>query len=70
MDILQNPQFWGLVLGYYVFSSAVGAMESPDANSSKAYRFVFRFLNTLAGNLARAFTGKIPGLKEPGNGAT
>ncbi len=61
-DTLTIEQFWLLVGGYWVFSAGVGALESPDEHSGKLYRWAFRFLNTLAGNLSRAFASKIPGV--------
>lgn len=54
------------VIVYFLFSAAVGAMEMPDANSSKRYRFWFRFCNRLAGNLDRAAKAlHIPGADDP-----
>ena len=59
--LLSNWHFYALVAGYYTFAAAVGAMPSPDAVSSKFYAWSFKFLNTLAANLSRAASGKIPG---------
>lgn len=39
----------------WVFSAAVSAMNSPDANSSKGYRWLYRFTHLLAANLDRAW---------------
>ncbi len=43
---------------YHVGSAFVGSLEMPDATSSKWYRFLFRFANTLAANYARASAEK------------
>lgn len=42
------------MLLYFAFNAAVGAMEMPDKDSTRRYRFWFRFFNRLAGNLDRA----------------
>lgn len=45
-------------LGLWVFSAAVCALSTPDANSSKAYQWLYKFSHLLAANLDRAgFTG-------------
>lgn len=38
----------------YAFDAAVGSMESPDATSTRRYRFWFKFLNRFAANIERA----------------
>jgi ABC-type uncharacterized transport system permease subunit len=59
------------VLLYFMFSAAVGAMAMPDATSSKRYRFWFRFLNRLAGNLDRAAKAlHVPGAEDPQDAGT
>lgn len=60
-DTLTIEQFWALVACYWVFSAAVGAMEAPTEKNGPFYRWAFKFFNTLAGNLSRAFSSKIPG---------
>ena len=65
MALLHNPIFWAAIGGYWVFSAAVGALEAPTANSGPGYKFVFRFLHGLSGNLNRAaMTFKVPGAPE------
>lgn len=64
--IVGDVHFWGLVFAYWIFSAAVGALPAPTAESSLFYRWLFQFLNTLAGNITRAFSAKIPGLKPNG----
>lgn len=54
-------QFWALVVAYWLFSAAVGALEAPTEKNGPFYRWAFKFLNTLAGNISRAFSSKIPG---------
>ena len=62
-NIIGDPYFWGLISAYWVFSAAVGALPAPEEGSSKFYRWFFSFANTLAANVTRAFSSKIPGLK-------
>jgi len=66
-DLIQamtNPHVWIVVCAYWLFSAFVGALEAPDQNSSKLYRFVFRFLHLLAGNVNRAaMQFKVPGVE-------
>jgi hypothetical protein len=62
IQLIGNPKFWALVGAYWVFSAAVGALQKPDDKSGGFYKWVFSFLNTLAGNLSRAFSSKIPGV--------
>jgi hypothetical protein len=54
MDLLSNPLVWKVLVAYWVFSAAVGAMPTPDANGSKGYIFLFRFAHGISGNLNRA----------------
>jgi hypothetical protein len=42
-----------LVAGY-TWSAFISALPSPQANSSMFYIFIFKFLNVLAANIARA----------------
>ena len=46
--------------GYYVMSAAIGSLPSPDAASHKFYRWFFQFANTLAANVARAMSSRLP----------
>jgi hypothetical protein len=49
------------VLGLYYFVSAfVGSLPMPGADSSMFYRFFFQFANTLAANVMRAYSSKLP----------
>ena len=48
-----------LVGALWVYSAAVGAMDAPTATSKPFYRWFFKFNNTVAANLARAFTTKV-----------
>lgn len=61
-EFLANPLVWKIILGYWTFSAIVGALETPDTRSSKLYRFAFRFLHGMSGNLNRAAVAlKVPG---------
>ena len=49
------------LVAYYIASAAIGSLESPTATSGPFYSWFFKFSNTLAGNLFRAFSSKLPG---------
>lgn len=64
-QLVANPIFWVIIIGYYIFSSAVGALEMPGPTSGPFYRFAFKFLNGLAANLHRvAASVHVPGIDE------
>ena len=48
-----------LVGSWWVFSAAVGAMPAPSAGSSAFYEWAYKFLNTIAANIARAYSTKV-----------
>jgi hypothetical protein len=56
--ITEHPTTFALI-GYYVGISFVGSLPAPTAASSMFYQFVFKFTNTLAGNLSRAYSSKV-----------
>ena len=51
---------WLLLVGYFLFSNAIGAMEKPDEKSGKLYRYVYRLGHGLAGNVKYALRAKFP----------
>jgi hypothetical protein len=56
--IQQYPTISALV-AYYVASAAIGSLPAPSAASGVFYQWFFKFANTLAGNLTRAFSSKL-----------
>lgn len=63
--LIENPLVWKLLIGYWIFSAAVGAMPTPETTSNKGYQFLFRFGHALSGNINRAaITFKVPGATE------
>lgn len=61
-SLLSNPLVWKVLLSFWVFSAAVGAMPTPKKGSSPFYVWAFRFLHGLSGNLNRAAVAlKVPG---------
>lgn len=44
------------IIGYWIWSALISALPAPTAKSSTFYVFLFRFLNTLAANIARAYS--------------
>jgi len=56
---LRAHQTSDVLVGYYIAISFVGSLPSPQASSSLFYQFVFKFANTLAGNLSRAYASKV-----------
>jgi hypothetical protein len=53
----------GTEVGHFILymtgSAAIGSMPAPTATSSQFYLWAFRFLNTMASNLTRAFNTKV-----------
>jgi hypothetical protein len=65
MELVSNPLIWKVLICYWVFSAAVGALPTPEQNSGKWYIFIFRFGHALGGNLSRAAVAlKVPGAQE------
>lgn len=64
LDLMGDPHFWALVGAYWIFSAAIGSLPAPEPDSGKFYRWFFQFSNTLAANVTRAFSSKIPGLNK------
>src|SRR5262245_31485022 len=62
-EFITQHTFWTAVAAYWVFSAAVGALPAPVAGSKFVYRWMYRFLHTLAGNVAIVLGGRIPGAK-------
>ena len=61
-ELLSNRVFWEVIIGYWIFSAAVGAMPTPEQGSSMGYKFLFRFGHILSGNVSRAAVAlKVPG---------
>lgn len=65
IHLLQAHPFWSAVVGYWIFSAAVNALDPPTDKSSEGYKWVYKFLNRLSGNIFNTFGDKIPGLKTP-----
>lgn len=64
VNLITDPHFWLLVGLYWIFNAAVGALEPPTEPPTPAnarYRFIYKFLHTMAGNMTTAFGNKIPG---------
>lgn len=47
------------VAAYYVGSAFVSSLPAPTAKSTQIYIFVFKFVNTLAANLSRAYSSRV-----------
>ena len=56
--IVQNPWLYALVAAYWIFNAAVEAMPEPTNGSAK-YHWLYKFLNTLSGNIQEAMKHKI-----------
>jgi hypothetical protein len=59
-ELIQAHPTISALLAYYIASAFVGSLPAPDVSSSMFYRFVFKFMNTLAANLTRAYSSKLP----------
>ena len=62
-EFITQHKVWTGVVIYWIFSAAVSSMPDPVPNANAGYRWLFRFLHTIAGNITTAFAGKIPGLR-------
>lgn len=58
-------QLISAVLGYFLFSNAVQALEPPDEKSTKGYRWFFCFSHGLAGNFKYALQKLAPQYVDP-----
>jgi hypothetical protein len=58
-DFIVSHSTISSLVAYYIAISFVGSLPAPQASSSMFYQFVFKFVNTLAGNLARAYSSKV-----------
>lgn len=47
------------LVSYWMLSAFIGALPSPTATSSQIYVFVFKFSNSLGGNLLRALSARV-----------
>lgn len=54
---------WTGIIAYWIYNAAVDSLPAP--NGSKGYRFLYAFMNKIAGNLSVAFGSKIPGVVQP-----
>lgn len=48
-----------LPVAQWIFTAAVGALVAPTATSSDFYQWFFKFTNTIAANLARAYNTNV-----------
>jgi hypothetical protein len=62
MNIFASWQVYACFAAYVAFMAAVGALEQPDASSSKGYRWLYRFLNSLAVNVKNVADARFPSL--------
>lgn len=56
---LQAHPTTSALVSYYVLSAAIGSLPAPGGASGLFYQWFFKFSNTLAGNLTRAFSAKL-----------
>jgi hypothetical protein len=56
---IQAHQTSSALVAYYIAIAFGGSLPAPQATSSMFYQFVFKFVNTLSGNLSRAYSSKV-----------
>jgi len=61
ISFLQAHSTIATLVAYYVAISFTGSLPAPTAQSGMFYKFIFSFVNTLAGNLTRAYSTKVEG---------
>lgn len=59
IHFLQAHPTSSILVSYYIVSAFVGSLPAPQQTSGLFYQFAFKFSNTLAGNLTRAFSAKL-----------
>lgn len=47
------------LVAYYVVSAFIGSLPAPRVESTQMYLFLYKFANTLGGNLTRAFSTRV-----------
>jgi hypothetical protein len=57
--LIQHYPTISALISYYVLSAAIGALPAPRPDAGLFYQWFFKFTNTLAGNLTRAFSSKL-----------
>ena len=60
MSFIMAHQTIFALVAYYTASAFIGSLPAPGTDSSQFYQFLFKFLNTLGGNLFRAFSPSLP----------
>jgi hypothetical protein len=58
---LQAHPTTSTLVAYYIASAFIGALPAPQATSGMFYNWFYKFLNTLGGNLSRAFATRVEG---------
>ena len=59
--ILAHPGWVGII-AYWIFSAAVSSLPDPGPSDGRGYKWLFGFLNKIAGNIFGVVGSKIPGL--------
>ncbi len=59
VSFLQAHPTTDTLVAYYVASAFIGALPAPRAESTQVYLFAYKFMNTLGGNLTRAFATRV-----------
>jgi len=59
INFLSAHETIATLVGYYLAIAAIGALPAPTATSTAMYQFWFKFLNTIGGNLTRAFNSTV-----------
>jgi hypothetical protein len=54
VNFIEAHQVLATLAAGYTWSAFISALPAPQATSSMFYNFVFKFLNVLAANIARA----------------
>jgi hypothetical protein len=60
-SIYTNHPYIATLGTYYVLSAFIGALPAPTSTSTPLYQFVFKFANTLGGNILRAISTRVEG---------
>jgi hypothetical protein len=61
INLISAHETISALVAFYIVSAAIGAMPSPGPTDGRGYQFLFKFLNTIGGNLSRAFSAYVEG---------
>lgn len=59
VSIYTNHPYIATLASYWTLSAFIGALPAPTATSSQIYVFIYKFTNSLGGNIVRALSTRV-----------